>query len=204
MAITQACYVENGKAVGGVTPDAASAIGYKENVGGTCVNPNGYTAGSFFMASNNGYMYKALANIAYGDAFQIGTNCEQTNVSSELSKINTNLTVKYENGKTYVKENGVWVERSFGMPVLDYAHPLHTFSGSGNLTWTATEDCWVLGSISAWNGGNGNFTIDGTNVAHAGSWNSDTSSCGLAPLKVKQGSVMTASYDCNISAFKEI
>lgn len=123
---------------------------------------------------------------------------------TNLSQLNTNLTVKYENGKTYVKENGVWVERSFGMPVLDYAHPLHTFSGSGNLTWTATEDCWVLGSISAWNGGNGNFTIDGTNVAHAGSWNSDTSSCGLAPLKVKQGSVMTASYDCNISAFKEI
>jgi hypothetical protein len=92
MALQQACYVENGKTVGGVIPDASSAIGYKENVGGTCVNPNGYTAGSYFMASNNGYMYKALTNIARGDAFRIGTNCEQTNVSSELNSINADLT----------------------------------------------------------------------------------------------------------------
>jgi hypothetical protein len=91
MALQQACYVENGKTVGGVIPDASSAIGYKENVGGTCVNPNGYTAGSYFMASNNGYMYKALTNIARGDAFRIGTNCEQTNVSSELNSINADL-----------------------------------------------------------------------------------------------------------------
>ena len=30
MALTQATYVENGKVVGGVVPDASSAIGYKE------------------------------------------------------------------------------------------------------------------------------------------------------------------------------
>ena len=33
-----------------------------------------------------------------------------------------------------------------GMPTLDFANPLHTFS-SGNLTFTATKECYLLGSI---------------------------------------------------------
>lgn len=135
MALQQACYVENGKAVGGVVPDASSAIGYKENVGGTCANPNGYTAGSYFMASNNGYMYEALTNIAHGAAFQIGTNCKQTNVSTELNEINQHLTeLESEVPK-------------MANPSLDFANPLHTFDNS-HLTFTAIKECYLLGSMN--------------------------------------------------------
>lgn len=91
-----------------------------------------------------------------------------------------------------------------GMPLLDYANPLHDFSVSGQGTWTATKDCYILGSVSGWNGANGDVTIDGTNVAHAGSWSNDTSSCGFGPLKVAQGSVIAVTNQCSVRAFEEV
>lgn len=36
--------------------------------------------------------------------------------------------------------------QKMGMPILDFTNPLHTFS-SGNLTYTATKECYILGRM---------------------------------------------------------
>ena len=73
---------------------------------------------------------------------------------SQITELNNDLTVKYENGKIYVKENGSWVERSFGVKV-DLKKYLHCFSNvqPANLpqgstygtTYTATKKCYLFG-----------------------------------------------------------
>ena len=43
-----------------------------------------------------------------------------------------------------------------GMPILDYANPLFIF-GTGNLTYTTTQDCWLYGSVAG--SGNNELTV---------------------------------------------
>jgi len=40
------------------------------------------------------------------------------------------------------------IERRCGMPNLDYANPLHTFS-TGNLTYTAVKECYLFGTVGS-------------------------------------------------------
>lgn len=75
---------------------------------------------------------------------------------TNLSQLNNDLTVKYENGKTYVKINDTWVERSFGMPKLNFANPLHFFD-TGALEYTAPKDCYLIGTINMAGSGVSNF-----------------------------------------------
>ena len=125
-------------------------------------------------------------------AAQINAQNTQINQNTEdISSLNQHLTELREEMKL------------MGVPLLDYANPIHTFDSS-HLTFTATKVCYLQGSISAWNGGNGNVTINGTNVAHAGSWTGDTSSVSIAILKLKAGDVVTASYACDMHVFDVI
>lgn len=54
-----------------------------------------------------------------------------------------------------------------GMPQLDFANPLHTFS-SGNLSYTADRDCYLVGSITnkagSYSDNKATITIDNTVV----------------------------------------
>ena len=96
MSIQNATLIKKGLAFGGTIPDYSSAIGYKESIGSTCRNPSGYTVGSFFVGSNDGYFYKVTSAIAYGDTLTVGTNCEQTSVAYELAN-GSSTNVSYDN-----------------------------------------------------------------------------------------------------------
>lgn len=87
MSLSPATIVHQGNAVGGVMPDISSALGYKEHIDSACINPNGYTAGSYFVGADDGYFYCVTANIAAGDTITIGTNCVQTDVAAEIKKL---------------------------------------------------------------------------------------------------------------------
>lgn len=54
-------------------------------------------------------------------------------------------------------------EIKMGMPTLDYSNPLHTFL-SGNLSYTATKDCYLVGSTSA------SATLTINNETYCGNW----------------------------------
>lgn len=86
MSLDAATIVHQGNVVGGVMPDISSALGYKEHIGGECINPNGYTVGSYFVGADDGYFYCVTANIAAGDTITVGTNCIQTDVAAEIKK----------------------------------------------------------------------------------------------------------------------
>lgn len=72
---------------------------------------------------------------------------------------------------------------------LDYANPLHTFS-SGNLTYTATEDCYLCGSIGQ---DNATLTINGTQVAKGWYGSGYVSNPFISPIKISIGDVVSVS-----------
>lgn len=68
------------------------------------------------------------------------------------------------------------------MPILNYAHPLHTFSST--LTYTTTKECWLKGQM------NGSIypttlTIDGVSYAY-GRNTSNTGSEGNGGVNAPQ------------------
>ena len=74
---------------------------------------------------------------------------------------------------------------------LDFANPLHTFS-SGNTSWTATEDCWLAGTIQ--NDSSPSYiTIDSTQVYKC-AWSGNIHSEHPLPItRVSKGSVVECS-----------
>lgn len=94
-------------------------------------------------------------------------------------------------------------------PKLDYANPLFTFD-STHLSYTATEDCWLLGYTDPYI--YTTISIDGTAIFFNGySWYSSTSAQYIGtnvPLTlVPAGSVITVSNtaaNSNIRVFKEL
>lgn len=87
------------------------------------------------------------------------------------SKLNTEFQSKADVGDSYTKAE---VDALIGgikmMPLLDWANPLFTFGNAGT-SFTATEECYLYGSISLGNGGyvsvNGakvNAIVHGTSI----------------------------------------
>jgi len=88
------------------------------------------------------------------------------------------------------------------MPTLNYATPLHTFS-TGNLSYTATKDCYLLGTTNA---SDTTISIDGT-VVYKGWVVSGISAVGVAPplTKIKAGSTVIVSGQApNLHIFEAI
>ena len=145
------------------------------------------TTGHYFRYNN--VLYIATIDIAIGDTIVPNTNCRATNVATELEAGGapviddsiTGLTTTWSSQKINSIEgaladlqttdksslvaaiNEVLSQIGGGaMPALDFANPLHTFS-SGNLTYTASKDCYLYGAVDG-SGGSQTITIDGTLV----------------------------------------
>lgn len=98
-----------------------------------------------------------------------------------------------------------------GMPLLDFANPLHTFS-SGNLTFTATKECYLLGTLSAnaaaGFGNSASVTINSVptfafNVTGTGGGNA--SAVMTIPLtKLRSGDTVVASSEQTLHVYEEV
>lgn len=97
---------------------------------------------------------------------------------------------------------------AFAMPILDFANPLYTFS-TANSSYTTTQECWLLGSISAVS----TTAVYIDNVSVGAMFRGNVSSneysavaCGgdIAPIRVGAGSVIRiAGLACpNLHVFK--
>ena len=91
MALINATLVQKGKVVGGCIPDNTASLGNKETVGSACVKSGGYAVDDYFVDKATGLFYVVTATINQGDTITAGTNCSQTNIGNELSRINTDL-----------------------------------------------------------------------------------------------------------------
>lgn len=91
-----------------------------------------------------------------------------------------------------------------GIPILKYSAPLHTFS-SGNLSYTATKDCYLLGSFPSSNV-QCTITIDNT-VVFSNEYNQygNIRVPMITPLiKIKSGSSVTVSNaSSNLHIYEE-
>ena len=92
-----------------------------------------------------------------------------------------------------------------GIPILKYSAPLHTFS-SGNLSYTATKDCYLLGSFPNANSAC-TITIDST-VVFSNEYNqySNIRVPMITPLiKIKSGSSVSVSQaSSNLHIYEEV
>ncbi len=113
----------------------------------------------------NDILYKTTAVINVGETIVPNTNCAATNVATELGL--SVGAVRFYNGNLQQFDGSTWINIDIGgasMPTLDFASPLHTFS-SGNLTFTATKECYLAGSLTTVNNQVNTLSINGTNVA---------------------------------------
>ena len=80
----------NGQAtqIADVRQDAEDMI-TANNEGAAATSTRAYSVGDYFIY--NDVMYKATASIAIGDAIVPNTNCEATNVDTELTQLNSDL-----------------------------------------------------------------------------------------------------------------
>lgn len=191
--------------------------------------------GEFFWYNDT--LYKATANIAIGQQIVPDTNCKTTNITTELlegtsggveiddtvvsttkvwSSYKTNEELKpktgdtrYYSGKIQYYTGSAWADAEIGggsMPVLDYANPLHSFT-SGNLSYTTTKECWLVGSIPDNSASSTTIKVDGTTVG--GTYNHVqgqawvTSGNGVC-LKLASGSTVVVSVASDyLHVFKE-
>ena len=114
---------------------------------------------------------------------------------SQISELNNDLTANnnkfeasYSNGKYGFMINNTFYEiGGGGMPILDFANPLHTFSSSG--TYTATKECYLCGTFSS---DNTTLKINSTIVIenkHTGSFNGLIGNY-IPPLRLKSGDIV--------------
>lgn len=98
-----------------------------------------------------------------------------------------------------------------GNPTLNYASPLHVFSGTGNLSWTATKDCYLMGSIAKYENGFRTLAIDGATVAYSLCQPWSTTSIDsyvaiggdISYIKVAKGQTVTINVDApNLGAYE--
>ena len=195
-----------------------------------------HDTGDFFWYNDT--LYKATANIAIGQQIVPDTNCKTTNITTELLaggqggveiddsvvsatkvwssyKVNEEIKPKagdtrYYSGKIQYYDGSAWQDAQIGggdMPTLDYSNPLHTF-GSGSHTFTATKDCYLLGSIRCGMTGNTAVTINGLTIANCDVTGSNAGSAQanlvIPCIKLSSGDVVTVSADsANLHVYEE-
>lgn len=137
------------------------------------------------------------------------TSTTATMATWSASKLAPEFQSKADSSDVYTKaEVNALIGGIKMFPRLDYAHPLHTFS-TGNLSYTATEDCWLLGFFTA-STTSCTLTIDGTTVGfNEYSWYANSSANhagnGMPLTFIPAGSVVavTNAMD-NLHIFKEV
>lgn len=82
------------------------------------------------------------------------------------------------------------------MPALDFGNPLHTFS-AGNLSFTATKECYICGSVTFSGNGTNSLSINSKAYAFAvrSSGAIDTPAY-ISPLKISAGDIVAVTAEC--------
>ena len=115
--------------------------------------------------------------------------------NNDLTANNNKFEASYSNGKYGFMINNTFYEiGGGGMPILDYANPLHTFDST--LRYTATKECYLCGTIYA-TGGSLTIKINNTNVAQVAGTNTSQfnirNDVYVAPLKLNTGDIVVLS-----------
>ena len=107
------------------------------NEGAAATSTRAYAIGDYFIY--NDVLYKATAAIAVGDTIVPNTNCEATNVDTELTQVNNDL-AEMQNYKTIRQVTGdsnttlgQLCDKLFGSDVLNHKYKLITYNANTNV-----------------------------------------------------------------------
>ena len=149
-----------------------------------------YAVGEQFIM--NDLLCEATQAIAQGDTMVIGTNCEESEqLSKQVKDINNDLSdFKFRNNNGVPElsiDNGTTWQKIGGgdMPTLNYTTPLHSFT-TGNLTYTATKECYLLGQL----GHDASIIRINNNIIAKGIVNGQYAY--ISPLKLTAGDVVAS------------
>ncbi len=124
----------------------------------------------------------------FGAADINATNEAINQLNSNLTANNNQFTASYQNNKYGFTVDGEFYQiGGGGMPTLDFANPLHYFSTSSLLTYTATKDCYLCGSVFRASGQTApTIHINDTQIATI----IEGTSAFIPPLKIHSGDVI--------------
>lgn len=129
-------------------------------------------------------------------------------IINDLTANNNKFEATYQNGKYGFTIDNVFYQIGGGsMPALKWSSPLHTFS-SGNLTFTASKDCYLYGSVRAEVTSNIRVKINNTIVLNGsivGSGSGIALSTIMVPCtRLRSGDTVTVDAACdNLHVFEE-
>lgn len=139
---------------------------------------------------------------------------------SQITELNNDLTANsqkfeasYQNGKYGFTINGTFYEiGGGGMPELDFANPIHTFTIDGS-AWTATQDCYLFGGVYC-RSSSETVTVkinDQPILVVNGSADYIGSYTTISPIKIKSGNIVqvVASANptiqkCSLKTYREL
>ena len=162
-------------------------------IGDTIVPNTNCVATNMENELDNGGATVTAAEVTYDNT---SSGLTADDVQEAIDEINTSLAhkgnVRYYNGNLQQYNGSTWVNVQIGgsMPTLNYSNPLHNFT-SGNLTFTATKECYLTGTVVAGSAITGN--INNANIIYNGS----SGVTGfIPPIKIMSGDVVTVSAAC--------
>lgn len=118
-------------------------------------------------------------------------------ISSNLTANNNQYKATYQNGKYGFMVGNEFLEiGGGGMPILDYANPVKTFTP--NDSFTVSEECYLhIATMMGTGSGTAEISIDGTPVSLY--YRQSGGSGFTGTIKLKAGQVVTTNADFNIS-----
>lgn len=113
------------------------------------------------------------------------------------SKLNTEFQDKADSSDVYTKAE---VDALIGgikmLPLLDWTNPLHSFGTTADYSFTATEECYLVGTTRSTNlsGGRGKVRINGTGMASSGEGTNWSVTEWVSPIRLVAGDVVTVDF----------
>ena len=158
---------------------------------------------SVYRKESNSLVPKAGLGII-DNIFNRFSNHAISNAKTTEALILRNVMYDESDGKLYkVGIDGTKGEEiKMGMPLLDYANPLHKFGTT--LTYTANQDCYLTGSIS---GVGGQYNVPSVvTINNNPSYQASvTGSTTIPPIKLQAGDTVTCSINSSyLGIYKEI
>lgn len=136
-------------------------------------------------------------------ATKVWSSYKTNNEISSATATKTGQT-RYSGGKLQYYNGTTWINVEIGgvMPKLDFRNPLHSFT-SGNLTFTATKDCYLVG------GSTGNSTatiaINSTIIGESHNYSGAQNAWWTSGIKLSSSDIVTVSSALpNLHVFEEV
>lgn len=152
-------------------------------------------------------MGKIIKNgIDYGGGVAVDSTLDTTSMNAIANKPVAEAITQLNNDLTDIREE----MQNMGVPNLDYSNPLKVFNNSSSLTYTVSQECYLMGTanMNVGNGGVGTVKINNITIVTVGpiqnAW-ANNFPMQVSPMKLNSGDIVVVSHVCDgLSIFKPL